>query len=97
MTYREQLDKVNELGINICDLTIANELDCVLDGKYTENEKTFDKLCDFARNIYLKSESITAEAIARAIYGLLWQDENTIDSICCMDRRKFIDLAFNYM
>ena len=49
MTYREHLNKVNELGINICDLTIANELDCVLDGKYTEKEKTFEKLCDFAK------------------------------------------------
>lgn len=31
MTYREQLNKVNELGINICDLTIANELDYTVD------------------------------------------------------------------
>jgi hypothetical protein len=97
MTYREQLDKVNELGINICDLTIANELDCVLDGKYTANEKTFEELCEFARYIYLKADSITAEAIARAIYGLLWSDEHTVDSICRMDRRKFTDLALNYM
>ena len=27
MTYREQLNKVNELGISICDLEVANELD----------------------------------------------------------------------
>ena len=26
MTYREQLNKVNELGINICDLTIAKAI-----------------------------------------------------------------------
>ena len=96
MTYREQLNKVNELGINICDLTIANELDCVLEaGTYTE--KDFERLCDFAKNVYLKSSEITAEAIARAIYGLLWSEEHTIDSICRMDRRKFTDLAFNYM
>ena len=31
MTYREQLNKVNELGISICDLEVANELDAVLD------------------------------------------------------------------
>ena len=29
MTYREQLNKVNELGISICDLEVANELDAV--------------------------------------------------------------------
>ena len=96
MTYREQLNKVNELGINICDLTIANELDCVLDsGTYTD--KDFERLCEFARNVYLKSSDITAEAISRAIYGLLWGEEYTVDSICRMDRRKFTDLAFNYM
>ena len=96
MTYREQLNKVNELGINICDLTIANELDCVLDcGTYTDED--FERLCDYAIYIYLKSDNITAEAIAQAIYGLLWSDEHTIDSICRMDRRKLTDLAFNYM
>jgi hypothetical protein len=95
MTYREQLNKVNELGINICDLTIANELDCVLDCEYTE--KDFERLCDYASYIYLKSDNITAEAIARTIYGLLWSDEHTVDSICRMDRRKFTDLALNYM
>jgi hypothetical protein len=77
-------------------LTIANELDCVLDAKaYTE--KDFERLCEFARNVYLKADNITAEAIARAIYGLLWGEEHTVDSICRMDRRKFTDLAFNYM
>ena len=29
MTFREQLDKVTELGISICDLEVANECDCV--------------------------------------------------------------------
>ena len=38
MTYREQLNKVNELGISICDLEVANELDAVLDFDYTEDE-----------------------------------------------------------
>ena len=36
MTYREQLNKVRDLGISICDLEIANELDTVLDFEYTE-------------------------------------------------------------
>jgi hypothetical protein len=96
MTYREQLNKVNELGINICELTIANELDCVLDaGTYTEED--FERLCDYAIYIYLKSDNITAEAIARAIYDLLWGEKHTVDGICRMDRRKLTDLAFNYM
>ena len=38
MTYREQLNKVNELGISICDLEVANELAGVLSVDYTEDE-----------------------------------------------------------
>jgi hypothetical protein len=96
MTYREQLNKVTELGINICDLTIANELDCILDGKYTENEKTFEKLCDFARNVYLKSSDITAEAIARAIDDLLSQGK-TVGQVVAMNKYTFINKAVCYM
>jgi hypothetical protein len=96
MTYREQLNKVNELGINICDLAIANELDCVLDSKHTANEKTFEKLCEFARYIYLKADSITAEAIARAIDDLLSQGK-TVGGIVAMDKYSFISKAVCYM
>jgi hypothetical protein len=95
MTYREQLDKVNELGINICDLTIANELDCVLDaGAYTE--KDFERLCNYAVYIYLKADNITAEAIARAIDDLLSQGK-TVGKIVAMDKYSFISKAFCYM
>ena len=95
MTYREKLNKVNELGINICDLTIANELDCVLDaGAYTE--KDFERLCDYARYIYLKADNITAEAIARAIDDLLSQGK-TVGKIVAMDKYSFISKAVCYM
>ena len=53
MTYREQLNKVRDLGISICDLEIANELDAVLDFEYTEEE--FEDLCAFSVEIYLKA------------------------------------------
>jgi hypothetical protein len=94
MTYREQLNKVNELGINICDLTIANELDCFLDGEYTE--KDFERLCDYAVYIYLKADNITAEAIARAIDDLLSLGK-TVGEIVAMDKYSFISKAFCYM
>ncbi|MBR2870090.1 MAG: hypothetical protein IKB98_01730 [Clostridia bacterium] len=95
MTYREQLNKVNELGINICDLTIANELNCVLDAEaYTA--KKFERLCEYARYIYLKADSITAEAIARAIEDLLSQGK-TVGKIVAMNKYSFIDKAVCYM
>lgn len=94
MTYKEQLNKVNELGINICDLTIANELDCVLTCEYTEED--FERLCEYARDIYLKSDSITAEAIARAIDDLLSKGK-TVGEIVAMNKYTFIDKAICYM
>jgi hypothetical protein len=96
MTYREQLNKVNELGINICDLTIAHELDCVLDaGAYTEED--FERLCDYAVYIYLKSEHLTANAIALCIGGMLSELGYTVEEITQMNKWKFIDEASYYM
>lgn len=62
MKYREQLEKVQALGINICELEIANECDSVFEFETTEQE--FENLCKFANNIYLKSENLTPNAIA---------------------------------
>lgn len=96
MTYREQLNKVNELGISICDLTIANELDCVLDaGTYTEQE--FERLCDYARYIYLKDDELTANAIALCIGGMLSELDYTVEEITSMDKWKFIKQVYQYM
>ena len=96
MTYREKLNKVNELGINICDLTIANELDCVLDaGAYTEED--FERLCNYAVCIYFKSDALTANAIALCIGGMLSELGYTVDEITQMDKWKFIDEASGYM
>lgn len=79
MTFREQLNKVNELGINICDLAIANECDCVFGFKYSD--KQFEKLCSLARQVYLKSEYITENAIARTINDYITQDGKTISQV----------------
>lgn len=96
MTYREQLNKVNELGINVCDLTIANELDCVLDsGAYTAEE--FESLCNYAVYIYLKSEELTANAIALCIGGMLSELGYTVEEITQMGKWKFIGNARGYM
>lgn len=96
MTYREKLNKVNELGIKIYDLTIANELDCVLDaGAYTAED--FERLCNYAVCIYLKSENLTANAIALCIVGMLSELGYTVEEITSMDKWKFIDEASYYM
>ena len=79
MTYREQLEKVNELGINVCKLEIAYECDCVLD--FEMKEKDFEDICEFAHYIYLKSESLTANAIACCINDMVTVEGKTIDEV----------------
>lgn len=95
MTYREQLNKVNNLGISICDLEVANELDAILDFDYTDNE--FESLCAFGARIYLKAENMTAVAIAECINDIVNEEGKTVEEILEMDKWDFIDKASNYL
>lgn len=95
MTYREQLNKVRDLGISICDLEIANELDAVLDFEYTEEE--FESLCAFSVEIYLKAEKMTTDAIAYCINDLVDEKGKTVEEILKMNKWDFIDKASNWL
>lgn len=91
MKYREQLKKIKELGLNMCDLTVAHECDCVFDFEYTEEE--FEQLCEFAVYIYLKWEDGTAKAIADAINDLIKNGGCKIDELLEMNKHEFIEFA----
>ena len=95
MTYREKLNKVRDLGIAICDLDIANELDAVLDFEYTEEE--FEDLCAFGVEIYLKAEKMTTDAIAYCINDLVEEKGKTVKEILKMNKWGFIDKASNWL
>ena len=95
MTYREQLNKVRDLGISICDLEIANELDAVLDFEYTDEE--FEDLCAFGAEIYLKAEKMTTDAIAYCINDLVEEKGKTVKEILKMNKWDFIDKASNWL
>ena len=95
MTYREQLNKVRDLGIFICDLDIANELDAVLDFEYTEEE--FEGLCAFGVDIYRKAEKMTTDAIAYCINDLVEEKGKTVKEILKMNKWDFIDKASNWL
>ena len=95
MTYREKLNKVRDLGIAICDLDIANELDAVLDSEYTEEE--FESLCAFGVEIYLKAEKMTTDAIAYCINDLVEEEGKMVEEILEMDKWDFIDKASNWL
>ena len=95
MTYREQLNKVRDLGISICDLEIANELDAVLGFAYTEEE--FEDLCAFGVEIYLKAEKMTTDAIAYCIDDLVEEEGKTVKEILKMNKWDFIVKANNWL
>lgn len=95
MTYREKLNKVRGLGIAICDLDIANELDAVLDFEYTEEE--FEDLCAFGVEIYRKAEKMTTDAIAYCINDLVEEKGKTVKEILKMNKWDFIDKASNWL
>lgn len=95
MTYKEQLNKVRDLGISICDLEIANELDAVLDFEYTEEE--FEDLCAFSVEIYLKAEKMTTDAIAYCINDLVEEEGKTVEEILKMNKWDFIVKANNWL
>lgn len=95
MTHREQLNKVRNLGISICDLEIANELDAVLDFEYTEEE--FESLCAFSVEAYLDAEAMTTNAIAKCINDLVDEEGKTVEEILEMDKWDFIDEASNWL
>jgi hypothetical protein len=95
MTYREQLNKVRDLGISICDLKIADELDAVLDFEYTEEE--FESLCAFSVEAYLDAETMTTNAIAKCINDLVEEEGKTVKDILKMDKWDFIDKASNWL
>ena len=95
MTYREQLNKVRDLGISICDLEIANELDAVLDFEYTEEE--FEDLCAFGVEIYLKAEKMTTDAIAYCINDLVEEEGKTVEEIIKMNKWDIIVKANNWL
>ena len=95
MTHREQLNKARHLGISICDLAIANELDAVLDFEYTEEE--FESLCAFSVEIYLKAEKMTTDAIAYCINDLVEEEGKTVKEILKMNKWDFIVKASNWL
>ena len=95
MTYREQLNKVRDVGISICDLEVANELDAVLDFEYTEEE--FEDLCAFGVEICRKAEKMTTDAIAYCINDLVEEKGKTVKEILKMNKWDFIDKASNWL
>lgn len=94
MTYREQLNKLEELGITPTSVEIANSCDCIFDFNYSDEE--FEKLCRFAERMYLEANVMTTVAVAKCINQLV-EDGKTVEEILEMNKWDFIDKASNYL
>ena len=95
MTYREQLNKLEELGITPTNIEIANSCNGLFEFNYSDEE--FEKLCRFAERTYFKSDALTTSAIACYINDLVNEDGKTIEEILEMDKWDFINKASNYL
>lgn len=95
MTYREQLNKLEELGITPTSIEVGNSCDCIFDFDYSDEE--FEKLCNFAEEMYLKADVMTTDAVAKCINDLVNEDGKTIEEILKMDKWDFIGKASNYL
>ena len=94
MTYREQLNKLEELGITPTSIEIGNSCDCIFDFNYSDEE--FEKLCRFAERMYLEANVMTTVAVAKCINQLV-EDGKTVEEILEMDKWDFIDKASNWL
>ena len=96
MTYREQLNKLEELGITPTSIEVGNSCDCIFDFDYSDEE--FEKLCRFAERMYLEADVdvMTTVAVAKCINQLV-EDGKTVEEILKMDKWDFIDKASNYL
>lgn len=95
MTHRESLNKLEELGITPTSIEIGNSCDCIFDFDYSDEE--FEKLCNFAEEMYLKADVMTTDAVAKYINNLVNEDGKTVEEILEMDKWYFIDKASNWL
>lgn len=103
MTYREKLNKFEELGIMLTSIEVANSCDCIFDFNYSDEE--FEKLCNFAEEMYLKADVMTTDAVAKCINDMVKTQRalsfrttnQIIEEILKMDKWDFIDKASNYL
>lgn len=95
MKFKETLRLARENNINSCDLLIAEEFENTLHFKYTNPE--FERLCICARDAYLKTTSITVEALALCINSLVKNEGYTIKQVCDMRSLTLADKAQWFM
>ncbi len=95
MTFKEMLKIAENNNLDILELEIADECDCVFEFEYTDDE--FEKLCTCVKYAYLKAEEMTVTALVRCVNDLITEEDKSIDQICEMDVYDFILKASWYL
>lgn len=78
-------------------LIIADEIESILSDalkKYTD--ETYEEVCAYAYNIYLKTE-YTANEIALAIHYLLTNKNLTIKQLLNLTKTEFLEMGIRYI
>ena len=70
MNYKEQLQKANEMGLDIISLQVANEVSCTF-YEIELTDKEFELCCSTIENAYLKSEYLSVWNITKALRDLI--------------------------
>lgn len=82
MNYKEQLQKAEEMKLDIVSLSVAYEIKCFFDFELGDYE--FELCCTMVEESYLKSEDLTILQLTRALYDMITKDvfeEKTYSSI----------------
>lgn len=95
MTFQEQLKIANDNNLNILDLEIANECDCVFDFDYTDDD--FEALCGIVRTAYLKAEEMTIVALVQCVNDLIIDENYTVQQVLDLTTWDLIEKASWYL
>ena len=97
LSFKQTRELAIQNNIDTGMLLIADEIEAVLSDalkKYTDD--TYEEICSFAYNIYLKTE-YTANEIALAIHYLLTNENLTVKQLLNLTKSEFLEMGIRYI
>lgn len=86
MTYRETLNKAEEHKIEVIPLSIATELDNLVEVEEMEfTEEQFERACGIIERAYMKTCETSIFAITQALLEMIKEDNQVLEEIDVWD------------
>ena len=86
MNFRETLKKAEELNINVIDLSVATELECLAEVEEVEfTEEQFELACSIIERAYMKTCETSIFAITQALLEIIKEDNLVLEEIDVWD------------